>query len=135
MKECHDYDDIIQLERPRSKRHGKMPIMDRAAQFAPFAALTGHAAAIAETHRYVEWKRELSEDEKGYLDQQFQMLMKEPANTTVHVVYFEPDPKKNGGYYKEKQGSIKKIDWNRKRIVFTDDQIIPVNDIYDLNKL
>ena len=69
------YDDILHLPHPTSKRHPRMPIADRAAQFSPFAALTGHGAAIEETARVTDRRIELDEDAKEQLDQTLQLLL------------------------------------------------------------
>ena len=69
------YDDIIQLPHPTSARHPRMSFSGRAAQFSPFAALSGHSAALAETARLTDRQIELSDDDKAVLDQKQRILL------------------------------------------------------------
>ena len=114
------YDDIINLERHVSLKHPRMPISDRAAQFAPFAALTGYDGAIDETGRYTDNMVELSEDARELLDRkQFflgHIIEKRPEIT---VTYFVHDAKKSGGEYKKISGNLKAIDEYKRELVFT----------------
>ena len=88
-KDTHKYDDIIHLPHHVSARHPQMSLMNRAAQFSPFAALTGHGAAIQETARLTDSFVELEEDQKEQLDEQLLKLREEPArNPEVEAVYF-----------------------------------------------
>ena len=114
------YDDIIGLERPVSLKHQRMPKADRAAQFAPFAALTGYDDAIDETGRYTDNMAELSEDAREVLDRK-QMFLKHiiDEKPEITVSYFVPDGKKSGGEYKEISGSLKAIDEYKRELVFT----------------
>lgn len=111
MERSHEYDDIIDLPHHQSQRRAHMSARDRAAQFAPFAALVGHDAAIRETARLTDTPVELGEDEKQHLDavlRQLRERMKERPEVTV--CYFEPDPLKPGGCYLERTGHVLKID-------------------------
>ena len=114
------YDDIINLERPVSLKHPRMAISDRAAQFAPFAALTGYDDAIDETGRYTDNMAELSEDAKELLDRKQlflgHIIEKKPEIT---VTYFVPDSKKSGGKYRKASGKLKAIDEYKRELVFT----------------
>ena len=92
-----EYDDIIDLPRPKS-RHEPMPMSDRAAQFSPFATLTGYGDAIDETARLTDVRIELSEEERAELDYKQQYLSTLDA-PTVSVTYFVPDERKSGGAY------------------------------------
>ena len=120
-----NYDDIINLERPISKRHGKMPIGDRAAQFAPFAALTGFGDVIKETARLTDKKIELDEEEKELLNQNLQFL-KSTLNSMprVTITYFEKDLLKEGGKYINLTGNLKKIEKKKKKIIMIDGTMI-----------
>ena len=92
------YDDIINLPHPTSAKHPRMPISERAAIFSPFAALTGHAAAIQETARLTEQKMELDEDTKAELDRRQAILLEHIAEQPeVTVTWFQPDERKDGG--------------------------------------
>ncbi len=125
------YDDIINLPHHVSKRHPQMPLLNRAAQFSPFAALTGHEDAIRETARLTESFTELDEDQKKMLDAQLQMirenLEREPE---CEITYFRPDEKKNGGSYVTACGRIKKIDEFAHRILFTDGKALPMQHLF-----
>ena len=95
------YDDIIRLPHPDSPKHPRMSLYDRAAQFSPFAALTGHSAAIAETGRLTDRRVELDEYEMARVDaelQRFQELL--PGRPTASITYFVPDERKDGGSYR-----------------------------------
>lgn len=122
------YDDIINLPHPVSKRHKPMPIEDRAAQFAPFAALTGHQAAIEETVRVTETRMELCEEEKDHLNMQLQEVL-ENQERKIQIVYYVPDGRKSGGSYVTRTGKVKKIDEYRKILVWEDGSRIPLEDI------
>ena len=128
-----NYDDIINLERPISKRHGKMPIGDRAAQFAPFAALTGFGDVIKETARLTDKKIELDEEEKELLNQNLQFL-----KSTLHsmprvtITYFEKDLLKDGGKYINLTGNLKKIDEYSQKIIMTDNSEIKIDNIIEI---
>ena len=93
------YDDIIHLQHPTSPKHPRMPLGDRAAQFAPFAALTGYDAAIKETARLTDSQIELDENAKAELDQMLRQIYDQlPDAPSVVITYFEPDRMKSGGY-------------------------------------
>ncbi len=124
------YDDIIHLPHPVSSRHPQMPLSDRAAQFSPFAALTGHDAAIRETARLTEEKTELDEDGKELLNEKLQMINE--ALPEVEVTYFQPDAGKNGGTYRKFRGRVKKIDGYNRMIFFADQTAVPIDDLYSI---
>ena len=128
------YDDIIDLPHPTSERHPRMPMVNRAAQFSPFAALTGYDAAVKETARLTDAKIELTEEEKSILDAKLQLLADRIAGQpTVEFTYFKPDGKKAGGAYLTVSGIVKKIDGFTGEIVLTDGQRIPIEDILDIH--
>ena len=104
-----DYSDIIHLKRPVSEKHPPMDRMMRAAQFAPFAALTGHDEAVRETARLTEEEIELDEYEIAELDRKLQYL-KEHGGSEATVTHFVKDARKNGGAYVRDTGIVKKID-------------------------
>jgi hypothetical protein len=105
-----NYDDIINLPCPTSKRHPRMPMIDRAAQFAPFAALTGYDDAITETGRLTGEKLDLSDETKERIDLKINYLLENEENPDVTITYFVPDKKKAGGEYVTITDKIKKID-------------------------
>ena len=106
-----NYDDIINLPFPTSKRHPRMAMIDRAAQFAPFAALTGYDDAICETGRLTGTKLDLSDETKERIDIKINYLIDNmEENPKVTITYFVPDKKKAGGEYVTITDTIKKID-------------------------
>lgn len=125
------YSDIINLKRPKSKNHTKMPILNRAAQFAPFAALTGHATSISEASRLTHEKIELSEDELELLNRKIVLAISNP-DQKVEIIYFVKDQKKMGGEYKIIDGNIKKYDEIDEKILMKNGIQIPIRDIYDV---
>lgn len=131
--DMHRYDDIIMLPRHVSKTHPPMPAADRAAQFAPFAALTGHYDAVKEAARFTEERVELDESCKAVLDGKLQdirrRLGEEPA---VTVTYFVPDERKSGGSYETAAGCVRKIDEYERVLVLTDGTRIPVSELLEI---
>ena len=125
------YDDMINLPHPTSAKHPRMPMANRAAQFAPFAALVGHGAAIRETARLTDRKMELTEDEKAVLDEKLCLLL--DAGGEAVFTYFLPDGKKSGGAYVSVAGRIKKMDLLERRVILTDGAVIPVEDILEVD--
>ena len=129
----HKYDDILHLPHPTSTKHPRMPIGDRAAIFSPFAALTGHGAAIAETARLTEQKIELDEDSRTKLDEKQRMLEKVIAQQPELIVtWFRPDDKNDGGSYFTTTGNLKRTDGVDRVMVMTDGTRIPLDDIIEL---
>lgn len=125
------YDDIIGLPHPTSERHPRMPIANRAAQFSPFAALTGYEDAVKETARLTDARAELTEEEKSALDAKLRLLAG-PANGEVSLTCFQPDGRKAGGAYFTVTSAVKKIDSFAREVVLTDGRRIPVDDIVDV---
>ena len=127
------YRDIIDLPHPVSNRHPHMPVSDRAAQFAPFAALTGYDAAIRETARLTDRKLELTDDAKALLDRKQQVLSHyAKQHPQITVTYFKPDERKTGGAYVSVSGTFHSIDFLNRQLLFTDKTRIPLDDILDL---
>ncbi|MFQ6804640.1 MAG: hypothetical protein ACLRT5_07110 [Lachnospiraceae bacterium] len=132
-----DYDDIINLPHHVSKTRPQMSMQDRAAQFSPFAALTGYGDAIKEASRLVDEKILLDEEALEKLDLKFQVLSKHLAERPeVLFTYFIPDEFKNGGVYVDTAGIVKKIDPFRRLITLDDDTQIQMDDILEMqNKI
>ena len=124
------YDDIIHLPHPTSPRHPRMPMIDRAAQFTPFQALTGYGEAIQETARLTGEKVELTEDEKAVLDEKLRHLT--DTGDEAAFTYFKPDSKKSGGSYVTALGTIKKLDPLEGRLVLSNGTAIPIDDILEI---
>lgn len=119
------YDDIINLPHHVSKTRTPMSMENRAAQFAPFAALTGHDTAIAETARLTYEKPELSLEELDRLSRRLAYAVEKDA--TVTITFFEPDPFKNGGSYRQVSGKVMKIDEYDKVMILSNKQSIPLD--------
>lgn len=128
-----NYDDIINLSRPQYHDLPPMSIHDRAAQFSPFAALVGYDAAIEETARLTDSRREMEEDEINELNRQLSELNKRLSERPrIRVTYFIRDRKKEGGRYASKVGNARTIDQAENRIIFTDGESVPVKDMYSV---
>lgn len=128
-----EYEDIIGLPHHVSTVHPQMSIYDRAAQFSPFAALTGHEAAIQETARLTEEQAELNEDKKEELNEKLQELIAHAEeHPTVTVTYFKPDARKEGGKYETVIGTLKKIRDYDKMFILEDGTGIACDMIYEL---
>ena len=120
------YEDIIHCERPQSGRHPRMAVKDRAAQFSPFAALTGYEDVIRETGRWTEEKRELDEDRERELDGRLRRLMSQgDGHPSVRVTYFLQDERKDGGQYVTAEGRIRRLDPSFRVLVLEDRREIP----------
>lgn len=128
------YNDIIELPHPKSKRHRAMAAGDRAAQFSPFAALTGHGAAIEETRRRTEERTELSEDSLWELNRRIGILKaRADQRPRISIVFYVRDLRKNGGIYKEKKGEFRKVDEYERLLIFTDGTKVPLDDIVEIS--
>lgn len=124
------YDDILHLARPQSKKHRTMPTEDRAAQFLPFAALTGYDAAVSETARLTEDRIELDPQEAERLGARLAVLVKgQQEQPELSLLYYVPDARKAGGAYVTVSGRIKKITDFPRCIYLTDGSRIPIEDI------
>ena len=128
-----NYDDIIDLEYPFKSNYKKMSMLDRSAQFAPFAALTGYDDAVKEAARLTDKKKELSEDELAYLDSQLQELENNIKNKPfVTITYFLKDAKKAGGKYIVYAGQLSYIDIQNQTLNFVDKKKIKITNIVDI---
>lgn len=128
-----NYDDIINLPRHVSKTRSQMSQRDRAAQFSPFAALTGYENVVAETARHTDERLELSEDRQAKINECLRIILENISERPeVKITFFLPDKLKSGGGYTAKIGFVKLIDESTKNVVFTDNFSIPIADIYDI---
>lgn len=128
------YDDIINLPHHTSPTRQRMSLYDRAAQFSPFAALTGYDAAITETARLTDKKIELDEYEKADLSERLCMIQDlKDERPEVSITYFIPDKKKSGGEYITVTGRVKKIDEHGRTVVMQDATKIPIDDILEIH--
>ena len=127
------YANMIYLPHHISKKHPHMALIDRAAQFAPFAALTGYGAAIKETERQTATAPSLSQEQIDELNQAlFNLSELLPAEVTV--TYFVPDALKSGGAYHNKTGTLKRIDADNQVLIFSDRTKILLKSIISIAK-
>ena len=132
-KENFPYEDIINLNHYVSNIRDYMPIKDRAAQFAPFAALKGYESEIMETARRTERRIVLDESEKNKLDEKFIMIQEQLSkHPQIELIYFQPDELKEGGVYISVSGFIKKIDEYERIIEMRDGKRIPIEEIVSI---
>ena len=128
------YEDIINLPHHVSAVHPPMPLSDRAAQFAPFAALTGYGEVIKETARQTDRKPELTEDEKQALDYKLQMAVSLPGEKpVVTVTYFVPARKKAGGSYHRAWGKIQKTATDSGKLIMENGEQIELDLVVDIH--
>lgn len=127
------YDDIIDLPHHISRRHPQMSLYNRAAQFAPFAALSGHDDAIEETARLTEARRELTQGERDILNRKLNWLLQRDDNPVIKITYFQPDKRKSGGRYCTVTGTLKKIDDIEGKLLLRDGTSISFSDISDMD--
>ena len=129
------YDDILHLPHHQSHNRTHMPLAERAAQFAPFAALSGFDALIDEQARYTDRRPAVSDEEAAAINAALERLLTARVPTPVLLLYFIPDPLKSGGVTQEKQGEVRRVDLAEHTLVFTDKTTVPVNDILMLDIL
>ena len=130
-KDIHNYDDIINMPRHISSKHPQMKIIDRAAQYAPFAALTGHKESIDEASRITDSKKELDENQKEILNNKLNyILLNLDKLFEIKITYFQADLKKSGGKYITVLANIKKIDEYNKVLVLNNGMKIKLDDLY-----
>lgn len=123
------YADIMNLSRPISPKHPPMTIMERAAQFSPFSALTGYGDAVDETIRLTDEQIEIDEETKTMLNLKLQFLLENPQTEAVFT-YFQKDRKKSGGAYVNALGFVKDLDELKHELLLTDGTRIPVENVY-----
>lgn len=127
------YDDIINTVWPRPTSRKRMSLHDRAAQFAPFAALTGHDSAVKEEARLTDQKILLSSEQIQEINYILGLIQEVyPTPIEAKITYFQEDPTKEGGAYLSKVCEIKRIDEYERRVIFTDRTYIRIEDILDI---
>ncbi len=129
VRNIEDYMDILNLPHPEPKAHARMSIEARAAQFAPFAALTGHSEAVCETARLTEKRAELDENMQDILDFRLRKITRERSAKEVSVTYFVPDARKDGGSYVTVSGRILRANLESREILMEDGTRINADDI------
>ena len=129
----HDYDDIINLPHYEPKHHPRMSMWNRAAQFAPFAALTGYDAAIQESGRLTDYWIDPGESDNEELNRKMELILSKISEQPyVRIEYFEPDEHKEGGSYQSYKGNVKRIDEYEKTLVMTDGKKIQLKMIVNI---
>ena len=124
------YDDILDFRYTGSEHHARMPRESRAAQFAPFAAMVGHDAAIAEVERLTEKRATLDEEAIRDLDERLQYLSSVTESCPeISVTYFKPDSRKDGGAYLAASGTLLRIDLDKRTVILSSGVIIPIDEI------
>ena len=127
------YPGMLHLPHPVSQKHPHMSRLDRAAQFSPFAALSGYEAALQEAGRLTEERIELAEGEKEEIRCRLQAVQDAVArHPKITVVYFVPDEKKEGGAYVTAVGRVKRLDEFSRTLLFQDGRSVPLDEIVDL---
>lgn len=126
------YKDIIFMPRPVSQKHRPMSQLNRAAQFASFAALTGYDDEIRETGRLTACRLELDEDRQDMLNRAVMYLSECTDHPFLQITYFCPDKNKSGGEYVTVSGNFRRIEEERSELIFTDGRRVSVLDIYDI---
>lgn len=129
------YEKIIRLPHKQSDTRKHMSLHDRAAQFAPFAALTGYEASIKEESRLTSRRIDLDEYEIERLERKLQMIAMHLGEMKVAITYFVPDALKSGGRYVTKMGTVKKIEEYQKTVVMEDRTVIPMEEIINIDEV
>lgn len=133
MAEKFLYEDIINLPHHELTTRQRMPRINRAASFAPFAALTGYDDAVKETARLTSERIELDEGTKEILNDKLRIALdKADEQPEISITYFLPDTRKSGGAYVTVKAVIKRIDEYERLVIFTDKSTIPIDDIYEI---
>ncbi|MCD7880996.1 MAG: YolD-like family protein [Clostridiales bacterium] len=128
-----DYQDIIDLPHHVSEDRPHMPMRNRAAQFSPFAALSGYDAAVRETERLTQQRAELDEDVKERIAGRLNLIRAHLKDApVVEITYFVPDKRKEGGAYRTATGAVKKVDTVRRLVMMADGTDIPIDEISDI---
>jgi len=131
-KDKHQYDEIINLQHHVSSNRVHMSILDRAAQFSPFAALTGFEGAIKETARLTDRRIELDEGAKTILDEKLRIIQEQLSRQQeIEIVFYRPDEMKAGGSYISLMGTVKKI-IGYEVVLMQDGTRIPIKEIIDI---
>lgn len=133
MTDGHKYDDIINLEHPTSKRHPRMSAMDRAAQFAPFSALTGYDDMVVERARITGSRMELDDMQKMALDESMTYVLEHLSERPqVKITWFIKDARKSGGHYQEIEDAVQNVEVPNRMIILRNGLKIPMDDILEI---
>ena len=130
----HRYDYMLGMQRPQPGGRARMPMMERAAQFGAFRALSGYEEAILETGRVTNEKMELGECQQTELDMKLRYIKENLGIVPeISVTYFIPDDRKQGGVYAAHTGYVRQIKEFEKQVIFEDGTEIPIEEIYAIN--
>ena len=133
MAERFPYEDIVDLPHHISKKHPQPTMADRAARFAPFAAITGYEEMVLEEARVTDDRIEMDESSKAALNEKLNMILEFiDEQPEVSITYFEPDKRKAGGAYVTVTGTVKRIDEYEHLVIMTDGKKINIDEIYNL---
>ena len=133
MAERFPYEDIVDLPHHVSKKHPQPTMADRAARFAPFAAITGYEEMVLEEARVTDDRIEMDESSKAALNEKLNMILEFiDEQPEVSITYFEPDKRKAGGAYVTVTGTVKRIDEYEHLVIMTDGKKINIDEIYNL---
>ena len=133
MAERFPYEDIVDLPHHISKKHPQPTMADRAARFAPFAAITGYEEMVLEEARVTDERIEMDESSKAALNEKLNMILEFiDEQPEVSITYFEPDKRKAGGAYVTVTGTVKRIDEYEHLVIMTDGKKINIDEIYNL---
>ena len=133
MAERFPYEDIVDLPHHVSRKHPQPTMADRAARFAPFAAITGYEEMVLEEARVTDERIEMDESSKAALNEKLNMILEFiDEQPEVSITYFEPDKRKAGGAYVTVTGTVKRIDEYEHLVIMTDGKKINIDDIYNL---
>lgn len=134
MAQKFPYEDIVDLPPHISKKYPQPTMLERAARFSPFAAITGYEEMVKEAARVTDKKIELDEGDKEILNEKLLFVTEMcESDAIINITYFIPDSLKSGGKYTTVSGSIKRIDEYERKILFTDGTTIPIDDIYQID--
>ena len=131
--DLHDYSDIMDMPPPTFPHRHKMSMVERGAQFAPFAALTGYDAAVEEAARLTDRQAELTDDKKEELNARLHLATSNEAVGEITVTYFVPDAKKSGGAYRTRIGTALRVEEYESALVMTDGYRIPLETIREID--
>ena len=126
------YDDIIHLPHHVSSTRPRMSAIDRAAQFSPFAALTGYDTSIKESARLTDARIELDDSQKEEIGEKLRLVTGQ-LDAEIKITYFLPDTKKSGGKYVLAAGAVKKVDEYERMIIMGDGKQIPIDEVIDVD--
>lgn len=133
MAERFPYEDIVDLPHHVSRKHPQPTVADRAARFAPFAAITGYEEMVLEEARVTDERIEMDESSKAALNEKLNMILEFiDEQPEVSITYFEPDKRKAGGAYVTVTGTVKRIDEYEHLVIMTDGKKINIDEIYNL---